>query len=164
MTEKHSSPNRRHLCCVTSTASVPFTTHPPCNYLWCEIHPVSACSNTPGDIFSDFPELCWEVSVRQVKRKSDWLSPKPLPQSMLGHSQTYNLPRRYMHTSSEEVSWSLKEMATEGGGSSRWGKENNSLGLSRVPVLQVILVHLFQKQTWKWATTVRTFRWSLTWR
>lgn len=61
---------------------------PPCNYLQCEIHPVSACSNTPADIFSDFPELFWEVSVRQVKRRSDWLSPKPLPQSVLGHSQT----------------------------------------------------------------------------
>ena len=163
MTEKHSSANRRHLCCVTSTASVPFTTHH--RVITFDVkYILFLLAQTLQVIFSDFPELCWEVSVRQVKRKSDWLSPKPLPQSVLGHSQTYNLPRRYMHTSSEEVSWSLREMATEGGGSSRWGKENNSLGLSRVPVLQVILVHLFQKQTWKWATTVGTFRWSLTWR
>lgn len=115
MTEKHSSPNRRHLCCVTSTASVPFTTHPPCNYLHVK-YILFLLAQTLQVTFSHFPELCWEVSVRQVKRKSDWLSPKPLPQSMLGHSQTYNLPQRYMHTSSEEVSWSLKEMATEGGG------------------------------------------------
>lgn len=45
-------------------------------YMGCVItlsmeHPVSACSDFQSDIFSDFPELGWDVSVRQVKRRRD---------------------------------------------------------------------------------------------
>lgn len=131
---------------MTSTASVPLLhTH----------HVITAdvkyilfllAQTPPGDIFSDFPELCWEVSaVRQV-RKSDWLSPKPHSQTCWDTAKLITFPEDtctpHLRRSLQSLKWPLKGES----GKLQVRQENNSWGSPRVPVLQVILVHLFQNR------------------